>query len=185
MVADVWLQRLARCHTHVRPFILPAPTLGAVEREWVRSGALPVVPGLLPPVMDVARSPMQGPRGRMPWCAPVWDAGGDGEQFVPGFVRRHVYFWHDIILQDPLLRCTLVSYLRERVGLHDLLLKEYRGSSIDRRYGVGRFLETVFKTRVPPAFASFVDAVVQAFVDRGCVAKWADVRGPGDRHGPA
>ena len=93
----------------MRPLLVLAPPLGAVEREWVRSGALPAVPGRLPSVAGVVRDPMQGPRRRMPWDAPVWDVGGDGDRFVPGFVRRHVDLWQDIILQDYPLRCTLVS----------------------------------------------------------------------------
>lgn len=42
--ADGRLLRLYRCHPHVRHLILPASPLGAVEREWVRSGAMPAVP---------------------------------------------------------------------------------------------------------------------------------------------
>ena len=97
---------------------------------------------------------------------------------MPGFVCRHVDFWQDIILQDHPLRCTLASYLREGVGLHDLLLKEYRGQSTDRPYSVGRFPGA--KTRIRPAFASFVDAEVQALVDRG--SWWC--RKVGGRPGP-
>ena len=71
VVADVWLQLLDWRHAHVRPLILLASPLGAVEREWVRSGALPTVPGLWSTVADVARDPMQGPRRHMTWDAPV------------------------------------------------------------------------------------------------------------------
>ena len=134
MVADDWLRHLDRRHALVRPTLLPAPPLDAVEREWARTGALFAAPGRWPSVADVARDPMQGPLRRMPWDAPVWNAGVDGGQFVPGFVRRHADFWNDIILQDHPLRGTLMSYLREGVGLHDLLLKEYRGPSIDCPY---------------------------------------------------
>ena len=179
MVADDWLRHLDRRHALVRPTLLPAPPLDAVEREWARTGALFAAPGRWPSVADVARDPMQGPLRRMPWDAPVWNAGVDGGQFVPGFVRRHAVFWNDVILQDHPLRGTLMSYLREGVGLHDLLLTEYRGPSIDCPYVVGRFPGAVFQNRIPPTFASFVDAEVQALVERGCVAKWADVRGPG------
>ena len=84
-------------------------------------------------------------------------------------------FWHDIIFPGHPLRGTLVSYLRDGAGLHDLLLSEYRGPSINCPYDVGRFPGTVFLNRIPPSFASFVDTEGQALVDRRCVVKWADV----------
>ena len=80
---------------------------------------------------DVINDPMQGPLRRMPWDAPVWNAGVNGDQFVPGLVRRQVDFWHDIIPPGHPLRDTLVSYLRDGARLHDLLLSEYRGPSTD------------------------------------------------------
>ena len=49
---------------------------------------------------------------------------GERDQFVPGLVRQHVDFWHNIILPDHLLRDTLVLYLRGGVGLQDLLRRE-------------------------------------------------------------
>ena len=82
---------------------------------------------------------MQGPLRRMPWDAPVWNTGENGDQFVPGFVHQRVDFWHDIILPDHPLKDTLVSYLREGVGLQELLLHGYRGPSLDYLYDVGRF----------------------------------------------
>ncbi|CAM9718774.1 unnamed protein product [Laminaria digitata] len=179
VVADGWLQRLDRRHANVRPILLPTPPLDADECEWARTGALPAAPGVWPSVADVTRDPMQGALRRMPWNAPVWNAGVDGDQFVPGFVRLHVDFWNDIILQDHPLRDTLVSYLRDGVNLHDFLHSEYQGPSTDCPYDTGRFPGEVFENRIPPTFTGFVDAEVQALVDRGCVAKWADVRGPG------
>ena len=68
----------------------------------------------------------------------------------------------------PPLRDTLVSYLRDSVGLQDLLLHEYRGPSLDCTYDVGRFPGSVFQNRIPPSFAGFVDAELQAIIDRGC-----------------
>ena len=44
---------------------------------------------------------------------------------------------------------------------------------------MGRFPGAVFQNRIPPSFASFVDAEVQALVDRGFVLKYANVQGPG------
>ena len=111
---------------------------------------------------------MQGPLPRLPWDAPVWNAGESGDLFVPGFVRQHVDFWHDIILPDHPLRDTLVSYLRDGVGVQDLLLHEYRGPSLDCTLDVGRFPGSVFQNRIPPSFAGFVDAELQAIIDRGC-----------------
>ena len=71
-----------------------------------------------------------------------------------------------------------MSYLREGVGLQDLLLHECRGPFMDCPYYVGRFPGAVFQNCIPPSSASFVDAQVQAIIDRGYVVKWSDVRGP-------
>ena len=98
---------------------------------------------------------------------------------MAGFVRQHVDFWHNIILPDHPLRDTLVSYLRDGVGLQDLLLHEYRGPSLDCPYDVVRFPGAVFQNRIPPSFAGFVGAAVQALIYLGCVVKWSDVHGPG------
>ena len=172
------LQSIDRRHAQVRPVLLTAPRLGADECEWARTGALSAPPGVWLSVTDVTSDPMQGPLRRMPWDSPVWNAWANGVQLVPGFVRQHADFWHDIILPDHPLKDTLVSYLREDVGLQDLLLHEYRGPSVDCPYDVGRFPGAVFLNRIPPSFAGFVDAKVQALIDRGCVVKWSDVRGP-------
>ena len=94
----------------------------------------------------------------MTWDAPIWDPGGDGDQLVPGFVRRHVDLRRDVILQDLPFRCMLMSYLRDGVALHDLLLSDYTGPSIDRPYSVGRFPGAVFKTAPPACLQQFVDA---------------------------
>ena len=77
-----------------------------------------------------------------------------------------------------------MSYLRDAVALHDFLLSEYRDPLTDCPYDVGRFPGAVFQKRIPPSFAGFVDAEVQVLGDRGCVAKWAYVRGLGGRPRP-
>ena len=64
------------------------------------------------------------------------------------------------------------------VGLQGSVLHEYRGPSLDCPYDVGRFPGEMFQNRIPPSFAGFVDPEVQALIDRGCVVKWSDVRGP-------
>ena len=66
MAADGCLQRLDKHHPLVLPLILPAPLRGPVEREWVRSGALPAVLERMPSAAEVVRDPMKGPRRRMP-----------------------------------------------------------------------------------------------------------------------
>ena len=103
---------------------------------------------------------------------------------MPGFMRRHVDFWHDIILKEHPLRDTLVLYLRDGVGLHDLLLREYRGPSSVYLFDVGRFPGAVFQNRIPPIVTSIVDDEVRALVDRGCVVKWANIRAPGGPQWP-
>ena len=68
------------------------------------------------------------------------------KQFVPGLVRRHVHLWQDVTLKDHPLRDTLVSYVRDGVDLHGLILNEFKGPSIECPYDVSRFPGTVFKT---------------------------------------
>ena len=181
VVADVWFQRPDRRHAHMRPILLPAPRCLLVPSNV--SGCARTLCPPLPGCGHLLRtSPVISYKVRCDVCRGMFRngmRGANGGQFVPDFVRRHVDLLRDIILQGHPYRGTLVSYLREGVGLHDYLLREYRGPSIDSSYVVGRFPGAVFKNHIRPAYASFVDAEVQALVDRGCVAKWADVRGPG------
>ena len=151
--------------------MLTAPPLGGNECEWARTGARPAPPGVWPSVTDVTSDPMQDPLRRMPWDAPVWNAGENGVQFVPSLFRQHVDFWHDTILPDHPLKDTLVSYLCEGVGVQDLLQHEYRGPSVDCPYDVGRFPGAVFLNRIPLSFAGVMGAEVQALLGRGCVVK--------------
>lgn len=184
MVGDQWLRRLDRRHDLVQRTLLPMPALDAREAEWTRLGAVPSSPTYLPSVSDVTRDPLAGPLRRVPWAAPVWDVGLEGAGFVPGFVRRHVEFWRNVILIDHPLRDSLVSYLRDGVDLYDLLLSEYRGGSNDLPYDVSRFPGAVFRNRIPPRFSPFVQAEVQTLVDRGCVLPWSEVRAPGGPRRP-
>ena len=59
---------------------------------------------------DVFRGPMQGPLRRLPWHALAWDAGAGGTAFVPGFVRKHLAFWGEVILQEHTVRDELILY---------------------------------------------------------------------------
>ena len=72
--------------------------------------------------------------------------GGVETSSCLGFVRRHVDFWHDIILQEHPLRDTPVLYLRDGVDLHDLLRREYQGPSSACPYDVGGFPGAMFQT---------------------------------------
>lgn len=119
---------------------------------------------------------MQGPSRRLPWHAPLWHAGDGGSEFVPGLVRKHVEFWDGVVLQSHPLRETLMSYLPERVSVHDFLISSHRGSSIDRPYNEGRFPGVLFAIRIPSSHATFVDDEIHSLITRGCLAKWADVR---------
>lgn len=95
---------------------------------------------------DVTRDPMQGPLRRMPWDAPVWNAGIDGNQFVPGLVRRHVEFWQDVMLPNHPLSDTLVSFVRDGVNLHDLFLMNSRVRRSAARTTSPGSTERCFKT---------------------------------------
>ena len=72
------------------------------------------------------------------------NAGVDRDEFEPGFVRRHVDSWHGIILPGHPLRDTPALYLHDGVGLHDLLLNEYRGAPMECSYDLDRFPGAVF-----------------------------------------
>ena len=70
MGADGWPQRLNRLHAHGRPLIMPAPPPGAIQRDWVRSGALPAVPGRLPYVAELSYfRASHGRAARAQWLA--------------------------------------------------------------------------------------------------------------------
>ena len=98
--------------------------------------------------------------------------GGMGTNLCRGSCAGiYVGFWHDIILKEHPPRDTLVLYLRDAVGLHDLLLWEYRAPSIACPYDVARFPGAVFHNRIPQRFTRFVDDEIQALVDRGRVVK--------------
>lgn len=163
--------------------MLPAtPTLSTTESEWVSLGGLPAALGEWPTWEDVSRDPMQGPLRRMPWRAPIWDAGADGSRFVPGLLRKHAAFWDEMILPTHHLREPLMSYVRDGVSVHEFLFESHKGASLDSPYNVGKFPGAVFANRIPPAHAEFVSTEMRTLITRGCVVKWADVRGPA---GPA
>ena len=103
--------------------------------------------------------------------------GGLGERVRPSFVRLHVDFWNGVVLQGHPLHKTLLSYLREEVIVHEFLIASRRGPSIDPLSNVGMFPGAVFANRIQPELAGFVDTEMHSLIARGCVAKWADVRG--------
>ena len=142
------------------------------------TGAITTPPSTLPSWADILRDPMQGQSRCLPWHAPVWDSGTGGSEFVPGLVRRHVEFWDAVVLQGHPLRDELVSYLRDGVSVHSFLLDSCRGSSTASPYNEKHFPGAVFANRIPPAHAEFVKAEMKSLVARGCIVKWADVRGP-------
>lgn len=165
----------------MRAVFPPTPSaLSAEEREWAAGAAS--APTSPPTWADVTADLLRGHARNVPWRAPAWDAGVDGREFVPGFVRQHTAFWEQVILRNHPHRRRLVSYLREGVDLRDFLREPYRGPSDGLPYAPERFPGATFANRVPPKFAGFVDREVQTLVDRGCVVKWDDVRTPG---GPA
>ena len=118
----------------------------------------------------------------MPLTCPVWDAGADGADFVPGFPSYHLPFWEKFILREHPNRDQFLSVLRDGVGLHDMLLPPFHGPSVDQPFNPDRFRGAVFRNRIPAAFAGFIDSEIASLEALGCIAKWSDVRGPA---GPA
>lgn len=132
--------------------------------------------GYLAEWQDALRPYVEGQLARLPWTNPVWDIGADGFGFVPGFPRRHVRFWDEVMLKDHPERGTFLSLLRDGVGMDDLLVDTHRGPYIDRPYKEELFRGLVMRNRITQEFDGFVSAEVQSFPPRGCIAKWADVK---------
>ena len=103
----------------------PAPPLSPEEAEWVASSALPPS-AELPTWDDVERAYRAGDQARMPWTCPVWDAGADGADFAPGLPSYHLPFWEKFIFREHPNRDQFLSFLRDGVGLHDMLLPPFR-----------------------------------------------------------
>ena len=140
-------------------------------------------PSHLPQESDVFRPYTMGDPARMPWHAPVWDAGLAGSKFVPGLPRRHLPFWSEVILKDHPSRDVLLPYLKDGVSLHNLLVPPYAGPSAEQPFQASCFPEgAVFRNRIKPEFEDFVVKELDSLLAKGCIAKWSDVRGPS---GPA
>lgn len=74
--------------------IRPAsPAIPADDGERVATGTMSTAAGGRPAWTDVDWDPMQGLPRRLPWNAPVWNAGNGESEFVPGLVRKHVDVW--------------------------------------------------------------------------------------------
>ena len=58
---------------------------------------------------------------------------------MPGFVRKHVAFWDEVILEGHPLRDELIPYLRDGVSAYDFLVDSSRGPSGALPYNVERF----------------------------------------------
>lgn len=97
---------------------------------------------------------------------------------LPTLCARPCGLLGHVILTNHPLRATLVSYLRHGVDLYDLLLDPFRGASPEKPYNRDRCSPAVFANRIPAALDDFVDSEMQSLIARGCIVKWADVKGP-------
>ena len=72
---------------------------------------------------------------------------------MAGFVRKHIAFWDEVILQGYPLRDELISHLRDGVSVYDVLTESSLGPSQALPYNAERFpgscLPTVFHYRTP------------------------------------
>ena len=60
----------------------------------------------------------------------------------------------------------------------EVLTTEYRGISRESPYPRDAFTGASLPNRIPKDHAEFVRSQVATLVKRGCLAKWANVRGP-------
>jgi len=115
----------------------------------------------------------------LPWHAPVRQAGEGGVDFVPGLPQRQLACWDQVILRDHRERETFLSFLRDGVGVFDMLLPEFRGPPVDQPFDRGRFRGAIFSNRIPPAFRDFVDSEISSLLRLGdTVARVAQVASP-------
>ena len=126
---------------------------------------------------DILRDPQIGTT-RLPWEAPIRDAGVEGADFVPGGLNHHYDFWDTVILKDHPQREQLLSYLRDGVSVFGFLLPEYQGKSLSQPYRPEAFPGAAYPNRIPATHTDFVRKEVGALVKRGCLVPWEDVKGP-------
>ena len=177
MVGEGWFQYLDARLAEVSVTYPSQPSLSPEEAEWVAAGAASKS-AHMPQWSDVFRPYTEGVTARLPWHAPVWDAGSGGSGFVPGLPRRHLPFWADVILREHPSRNVLIPYLRDGVSVHNLLVSPYAGPSADQPFRVDTLQEVERGNRIPPAFDDFVREKLRSLLDRGCIAQWSKVRGP-------
>ena len=174
VLSESGLQSIRLRQAQVRVVYPPAPSLAQEEAEWAATSAFPPSP-TLPTWDDVQREYHSGDRARLPWHCPFWDTA----DFVPGLPSQKLPFWEQFILRDHPHRDQFLSFLRDWVGLHDLLLPAFRGPSVDQPFNPDRFKGAAFRNRTPSAFTDFVGSEIRSMALLGCIAKWSDVRGPG------
>lgn len=169
----------------VAPSIRPASSLSTTdtsrdtdaqhdrELEWVGSGDLPSALWEWPAWEGVSRNPMQGPLRRIPWRAPIWDAGASGNRFVLGLLRKHAAFLGGgYPPRPPPPRVDGVhKHVQSGVSVHDFLAESHKGTSADFPYNEGKFPGATFVNRIPLV-------PMPALVARRCVVKWTGVQGP-------
>ena len=130
----------------------PPPVLSPEETEWVASGAFPLSPAL-PTLDDVERANYAGDRARLPWSCPVWDAGVDVVDFVPGLPSQKLPFWEKFILCEHSNRDQFLPFLRDGVELYNRLLMQFPAfRSVSRSTPAasgGRFSGTVSRRSSP------------------------------------
>ena len=136
----------------------------------------------VPSIADIEREVTDGLYTRLPWEAPIRDAGPSGDDFVPGGLNHHHEFWEKVVLRGHPQKHQLLSYLRDGVSVFDFLKDEFKGASRSAPYRPEAFPGAAFPNRIPATHAGFVRDEVQALVQRGCLVPWSEVRGEG---GPA
>lgn len=159
--ASTWLTTLAQRNRDVGVMFPDIPHLSAEEQRWVGMRAKPNV-DYEPTVTDVLRDPLAGSERRMPWEAPMHDAGSGGAHFVPARLNHSYDFWETVVLRDHPQKAQLLSYLKDGVSVFEFLTEPYRGTSRESPYRTDAFPGTSLPNRIPPAHAEFVRTEVAA-----------------------
>ena len=147
------------------------PVLPSPEAEWVAATFRPRS-ALEAVLWDSIRSEWEGAACTAPWDVPV----RVGDDFAPGGLSREFLFWRDPLLIDHPDRTTILTWVRDGVGVDEFLAPGERELSVEHPSNPVVFLGEKLPNRVPDEFREFVAREVATFVRRSCLVQFEEVR---------